>query len=206
MLKVIGCLDSIVPIVDAAAKGDEDSVRRVAADIKRLELEADSVKKTIRAQLTKSLLATVSRSEILALVKAQDDVADQCERVSYELSLRRTAFPAFIIDDAKALAAGVAAAAKPLGQVSRMLDESAARPDINPAAKAAPLLDEIEALVAKTENQRDTLLRRLFDREGEVPAIDLIFLLRFAEGAQKVSSKAENVADVLLRLIAETGK
>ncbi len=203
MLKVVSCLELVVPLVNAACDGDQSAVRDKAAGIKHLELEADSIKSAIRAQFSTSLLAAVARSEVLALVKAQDDVADQCERLSYELSLRNTRFAPFICGDARSLAGALATAAPLLSSIARMLDESGGRLDSEASKELSSLLSKLESSAAAAEPLADAVLHDLFSHESEVPVIDIIFLLRFAESAQKVSGKIQNVADVLARLISE---
>jgi|GEM_PF-1233535 len=203
MLKVVGCLKLIVPLADAFVALDEIRVRQLSSDIKRLEVEADEVKKAIRAQFTVSPLASVARSEVLALVKAQDDVADQCERLSYELSLRGTKVPSFLAGEIRALAAAVAAAAGPLSSAARFLDESGGRLSRPDAENVSSIVAEVEHATAEVEPLADSLLRTLFQREGDVDVLDVIFLLRFAEGARKISGKTENIGDVLFRLITE---
>jgi predicted phosphate transport protein (TIGR00153 family) len=203
MLKVIACLDLLNPLAAAATAGDHAAVKRIASDIKRLEEEADAVKKAIRAQFTTSVLASVARSEVMALVKAQDDVADQCQRLSYELSLRSTVIPAFVANDAKALASAVSAPSRPLGAASRILDEAGGRIEGGGARKVTALLEEIESLVAAVEPLESAFLGHLFEREGEQGALDVVFMLRYAEASGKVSGKIENVADVLARLVTE---
>ena len=203
MLKVIGCLELLNSLVAAAIAGDHATVRKIASDIKVLEEEADAVKKAIRAQFTTSVLASVARSEVMALVKAQDDVADECQRLSYELSLRPMVIPAFVANDAKALASAVSAPSRPLGSASRILDEAGGRVERGGAKKVTAFLEEIESLVAAVEPLESAFLGHLFEREGDQGALDVVFMLRFAEGLGKVSGKIENVADVLLRLATQ---
>ena len=205
LLKVIDALGLVVTLIDAAVKGDLAGVRAAASDISKLESEADAVKKAIRVQFTTSLLAAVSRSEVLALVKAQDDVIDECERLAYELSLRATRFPAFLADGAKAIAAGIAEARGPLSEVSRMLDASGGQVSGENTKKITALIDDIETLATKVGALEDSFLKRLFEREGEVEPLDAVFMLRFAERSEKVAGKIENVADVVSRLVMENG-
>ena len=203
LLKVTDCLAVVPRIVEAALQFDRPGVAQAAADMHRLETEADGLKNAIRMQFTTSILASVSRSELMALVKAQDDVADECDRLSHELDLRPTRFPAFLASDITGLAAKLASAARPLGDLSRLLDESGGRITPDTATKVNALLDEVQQIVSEVEPLDDGVLRRLFEREAEVAPLDVLFVMRFSEHTGKVAKKIENVADVLARLVAE---
>ncbi len=203
LLKVIGCLDLLPALADAAVKGDREGVDRAAREIHRLELEADAIKSAIRMQFTTSFLASVSRSELLALVKAQDDVADDCDRLAFELSVRPTRFPPHLADEITNLISKISGAGRPLGEVSRILDACGGRVCSADVAKVSPLLEDVMRLVGDAEPLYEGLLRRLFEREGESAPLDVFFVMRFAERAERAAGKIENVHDVLTRLVLE---
>lgn len=202
-LKVAECLGLVGGLAEAACRGDAAAVKATAGKLSRTESEADALKKAIRIHLTTSVFASVSRSEILALVKAQDDVADQCERLGYELSIRRTKFPAFLAKHVNDLAAKLASAGEPLSAISRMLDQTAGHLGKDEGRQVASLLEKTRKIVTRTEALRDRFLRRLFAREDEVEVLDAVFLMHFADRCDKAAGKIENVADVITRLIAE---
>lgn len=203
ILKVLDCLAALSPLVAAAADGDSEGVKRAAADIRRLEEEADAIKKAIRLRFTTSVLSAVTRSEVWALVKAQDDIADQCDGLAFDLAVRRTRFPDFLTDDARAFVGTLSAAIDPLSEISRILDESGARITAREREAIGPLIDKVERVAAGSLDVEKRFLSRLFEREKEAAVLDVVFLTRFAEGAQKVAGKIENVADILTRIIAE---
>ncbi|MCD6405358.1 MAG: DUF47 family protein [Planctomycetes bacterium] len=203
LLKVLDCLGMVGPLVEAACRGDAVALRKTASDLARIERQADRLKKAIRTQLTTSVFASVSRSEIMALVKAQDDVADQCERIAYELSIRRTDFPAFLAKNANALAAVLVQAAGPLGRASRILDKSGGHLGKGQAQEVGTFIEEIRTTLVEAESVRDRFLKKLFRHESEVEVLDAVFLMKFADRCDKAAGKVENVADILTRLITE---
>lgn len=200
LLKVLDCVNALGPIVAAAAQGDQDAVGRIQKDIHRLEEEADEIKSAIRLQYTTSFFASVSRSELLALVKAQDDVADECDRLAFSFSVRRTVFPAHIVPAAIDLASRVVAMGALLAEVSRTLDQSGAVSE-DVAGRVKPLLDDVHSRVAEIDPLYEGLLRGLFERETESTPLDVIFVMQFAERVDRVAKKIENTADVLERLV-----
>lgn len=203
MLKVLECVESFEPLVDAALRSDRDAVNAAAGRIRGLEIEADDIKKAIRGQFTMSILASVSRSELMALTKAQDDVADECERIAFELSVRPTRFPDFLADNVRAFASETAAAARPLADVSRTLDESGGHLSSDDARRVDALLEKARGNIDRAETLYDGMLRSLFAREREMDALDVIFVMRFAEHTDRLAKKVENVLDVLTRLVTE---
>jgi len=204
LLKVIECLEVLGPLVDAAARGEMQATAAAADDIRRLETEADEIKRAIRMQMTTSIFASVSRSEVMALTKAQDDVADECYKVAFELSVRKTEFPDFLTEDAGMLVEKITVSAKPLAEVSRRLDQSQGRLSGKDSEALRELLEKARASVEAVEPVYDKLLRDLFKREDALRPLDVIFIMRFAEYADRVAKKVENVIDVLTRLVTET--
>lgn len=203
ILKVTACLEKVKPLVAAAVEGDQKSVERIGSEITKIEKEADELKTGIREQLTTSVFASASRSEILSLVKIQDDLADRCERLGYELRIRRTTFPSFIADAAKTLAEKLSSASAPLADILRVLDESGASLHGSAEETVEKRLEETRGIVVECEEIRDRLLRDLFAREDEVEPIDVYFMMRFAEHFDRMGGEIENVADIVTRLVAE---
>ena len=203
ILKVLQCVERLPALVEAAASGDRDAADREASQIRRFEVEADEVKKAIRSQFTTSILAASSRGELMSLVKAQDDVADECDRFAFELTVRGTRFPDFLAGDVRELVARIASTRAPLAEVSRILDESGGRPSSDAAARVDSLLDEARRAIDEVDPLYDRLLRALFAREVDIRPLDVVFIMRLAEHADRVAKKVENVLDVLSRIVAE---
>jgi hypothetical protein len=203
VLKVLQCIELLPSLIDAALAGDREAAARAAGDIRRLEVEADEVKKAIRSQFTTSILAAVSRGELMSLVKAQDDVADECDRFAFELSVRATRFPDFLAEDVRALVSRIVSTRGPLVEVSRILDESGGRPSSDAAARVDALLEDARRSVDDAEPIYDRLLRALFAREADLPPLDVVFIMRLAEHADRIVKKIENVLDVLSRITTE---
>lgn len=204
LLKVLDCIGALPRVVGAAISGDRAAVSEAAKEMHRLEFEADNLKNAIRMQFTTSIFASVNRSELLALVKAQDDVADECDRLAHELDLRPTRFPSFLEADVTALVDKIASVAKPLSELSRLLDQSGGRINKDLEGRLNALLDDVQRIVTDVEPIDERLMRLLFEREGEMAPLDVVFVVRFAEHAGKVAKKLENAADVLSRLVMET--
>jgi len=203
LLKVIDCVNALAPLVDAAVKGDSDSTARIAHDVHRWEEEADEIKSAIRSQYTMSFFASVSRSELMSLVKAQDDVADECDRLTFELSVRRTRFPEHIVAPFVDLIARLVSMAAPLSQASRTLDEAGGSVTANVVSTVTPLLDELRKAISEVDPLYEGLLRQLFAREAESNSLDVMYVMHLAGHADKIAKKTENVVDVLARLVEE---
>jgi len=199
---VVDCLGMIPGLVKAAAAGDRERLESAAADLSGIEQEADALKKELRSRLSTSIFASVSRSEIMVLVKTQDDVADRCERLGDELAVRETTFPEFLREDAVSMAETAARSASPLAEMLRLLDSSGASLSRKESAKLAELLDGIRDIVADVEITRDRFLRSLFSRENEVGALDAVFLMRFAQHVGEIAGEIENVVDIISRFVA----
>jgi len=91
MERVAACVDKTVEMFGAFARGDFEQVERLASTISRLEHEADQVKHDIQDHLPKGMFLPVDRARVLEILSTQDNLADKCENVAVQLTLKRLA-------------------------------------------------------------------------------------------------------------------
>ena len=202
MLKVQDCLSLLEPLMLSFTKLEFNAARRYAYDIHQREGEADAIKNEIRAGLSHSIFTAVERTEMLLLLKAQDDISDNCERVAAFVEIRETAvWPELAVDFIR-LAEQVASVGRMLGQVEKKLKdlEGTAYPH-GEMEKVAALLDRVQQGEHDTGSLQQALLRRLFENEKRVDPVSVIFLMQIAQQLSKIVGAAENTADVLGRMI-----
>lgn len=91
MEQVTACVDKTVEMFGAFSRGDFEQVERLAAVISQLEHEADQVKHDIQDHLPKGMFLPVDRARILEILSTQDNIADKCENMAVQLTLKRLA-------------------------------------------------------------------------------------------------------------------
>lgn len=89
MEKVSSCIDSTLEMFEAFGRGDHEQVEHLAKVISQLEHEADQVKHDIQDHLPKGMFLPIDRARILEILSTQDNIADKCENMAVQLTLKR---------------------------------------------------------------------------------------------------------------------
>jgi len=201
-LKVRACTSRLEPLLEAFAAGERKELRGRVHEMRRLEGEADTIKQEIRASLSGSIFSSVSRAEVILLVKTMDNVADECERLANLLLVRRTSVPPELVAGLRELQREVAATVEAMAGVTGALHDAEGRA---PSSGQARRIIEAINRVARREHEADRhegrFMKALFAIEERLGPIDVIFLMRAAETLGRVADHAENTADVLRRLV-----
>ena len=89
----LDCVKQLVIYCEAAQRGDWKKAEKVQEEIVRLEEVADDIKMEVRMNLPRGLWMSVSRADLLDLVRIQDAMANETKDIA-GLSLgRNLAFP-----------------------------------------------------------------------------------------------------------------
>jgi len=203
MVKVRDGAARVVPMLEAFVRGDRAEVAALSAAVTRLEREADHIKNDIREQLSTSLFTAVERAEVMQLLKAQDDIADNTEALALLLDARATPVPDGLREGFVAVAHKVrdcvtllAGAVEQLGR----LPEAELGPEESTAALQAAT--EVSRTCEAVEEGAHALLKHLFGAEGQLDPVSVLLLAQVAHELAQVAKKAENSAEVLARLVA----
>ena len=89
MEHVGACVEKTVEMFTAFIRGDHAQVEKLAAVISQLEHEADQVKHDIQDHLPKGLFLPVDRARILEILSTQDNIADKCENMAVQVTLKK---------------------------------------------------------------------------------------------------------------------
>jgi len=99
MQDVNGCVIKVKEIFEALAKGDNNSVARIAEEISKQEARADTTKNELRNHLPGGLFMPISKSALLEILSLQDDIADDCEDIGILLTLKELTLKEVFKDD-----------------------------------------------------------------------------------------------------------
>ena len=188
----------------ASADEDWDGLKQVYKDIVTSEREADKKKRSVRRHLPKSLFLPVPRSDLLALVGLQDQVANTAKDISGLMVGRQMRFPepmqAGIID----LVAACAATSNPALKAIQELDELL---EVGFSGREVKLVENMLKDLGKLEGRTDKLgiaLRgKLFKLEEELPPVTVMFYYRILTLLGTLADDAESVGDRLQILMAK---
>ena len=197
------CVAKLPKYFEAAQAGQWERARKTQEDIAALESAADDLKGAVRKNLPRGLWMSVSRTDLLELVRMQDKMANDTKDV-VGLSLgRQLAFPkqlkkpldkyiATVVDSAHA-AVAVVSATRDLARAAFGARQIKA---ISSRAVA------VERLERKSDDLQSKLRAKLMAHEEKLSPIDAMFLYQLllqigeiADSAEKVAHRAQIIAN-----------
>jgi predicted phosphate transport protein (TIGR00153 family) len=201
-LKVQQCVERLPDLVKHLVSGDWDSLDAAAAELDRLEGQADDIKREIRGHLSSSLFSSVERAETLELTHRLDNVADACQDCGKLMCMRRTPVPAALAPGFGRLGQLLVGATARLGAVAARL--AGTGEDKATRAKLHELVEELAAISHvehECDEEQHALQRELFAMEGGLGAMDIIFLMNMIRELGEVADELENASDSLTRVL-----
>ena len=167
----------------------------VREEICRFEGLADELKQDVRSNLPRGLWMSVSRADLLELVRVQDKMANGVKEVSGISLGRQLAFPA-------AMTSEVADFIDVVVQVSRVVVKIiGATRELSRSAfgtrQTNVILDfvsQVEADERRSDEMQAILRARLREHETELSAVDAIFLYQLLSAIGDIADNAEKVA------------
>ena len=192
------CVDCVerLPLYFAEAQANRwGRASDVREEICRFEGLADELKQDVRGNLPRGLWMSVSRADLLELVRVQDKMANGVKEVSGISLGRQLAFPA-------AMTSEVADFIDVVVQVSRVVVKIiGATRELSRSAfgtrQTNVILDfvsEVEADERRSDEMQAGLRARLKQHEAELSAVDAIFLYQLLSAIGDIADNAEKVA------------
>ena len=192
------CVDCVerLPLYFAEAQANRwGRANDVREEICRFEGLADELKQDVRSNLPRGLWMSVSRADLLELVRVQDKMANGVKEVSGISLGRQLAFPA-------AMTSEVADFIDVVVQVSRVVVKIiGATRELSRSAfgtrQTNVILDfvsQVEADERRSDEMQATLRARLREYEAELFAVDAIFLYQLRAAIGDIADNAEKVA------------
>ena len=192
------CVDCVerLPLYFAEAQANRwGRASDVREEICRFEGLADELKQDVRSNLPRGLWMSVSRADLLELVRVQDKMANGVKEVSGISLGRQLAFPA-------AMTSEVADFIDVVVQVSRVVVKIiGATRELSRSAfgtrQTNVILDfvsQVEADERRSDEMQAALRARLKEHEAELSAVDAIFLYQLLSAIGDIANNAEKVA------------
>jgi uncharacterized protein len=201
MLKVQECAARLPVLMDAYLKGDGAAVTGLVAEVTKLEDEADIIKREIREELSQSMFTAVQRGEVMHLLKAQDDVADDCLDVARWFDVRFIAMPAPLQKPLRDLCDNAVRVTGILADTTERLGASFG--GAGGGGEDAGLHDSAEAVrQARHDVEREAheVTKLVFAFESTLRAMGIFVLSQIVRGLGQAAESAENAADCIVRL------
>ena len=199
------CLDCVKKLNDyfeAAQAGKWQRAEKIQGEIVKLEAIADGLKMDVRVNLPKGLWMSVSRADLLELVRVQDKMANETKDI-VGLSLgRHMAFPNKLDEQLFSYIATVTEAvekAVELVAATRQLSRTAF--GVQQVKAIAAKCVAVEHLERHSDEMQAPLRAMLRAQEDSISPVDAIFLYQLlskigeiANHAEKISHRAQIIA------------
>lgn len=205
MRAVFLCICSLPPLFEALFEGEREKVLECAAQISKLETEADKMKSTFRLNMPKTLLLPVDRKDLLSLMADQDSLADLSEEIGKIFTYRDMEVPKTLKPFIDELLEGTVEIS---GDAKTMIEELDELVEVGFGGdRELEKVRNIISGVRNSEHNIDMILTRtrqaLFAIEGELKPVDVMFWYRIIELLGSISDQAENMADRLLLFLSK---
>ena len=197
------CVAKLPEYFEAAQAGQWERARKVQEDIAALESAADDLKGAVRKNLPRGLWMSVSRMDLLELVRIQDKMANETKDV-VGLSLgRQLAFPKQLEKSlGKYIATVVDSANAAVAVVSATRDVARAAFGAREIKAISSRAVAVERLERKSDDLESKLRAKLMAHEEKLSPIHAMFLYQLllqigeiADSAEKVSHRAQIIAN-----------
>lgn len=203
MAKVSECLDVFSRAQTAYTDGNFDLIEAFAEEVETLEHEADIIKESIKRSISRSIFASSSRGDLLALIHKSDDIADACQDVVRFLTLHRMKIPGEISGKITALKDKTVETGAVLDRaiaLAAMYEEQELLPAR--AGEIYRMLDRVKRGEWETDELQISLVREVFSTCGDSSTPDFFFLMNLGRRLVVIADHMENVADGLQGLIS----
>ena len=197
------CVAKLPKYFEAAQAGQWERARKTQEDIAALESAADDLKGAVRKNLPRGLWMSVSRTDLLELVRMQDKMANDTKDV-VGLSLgRQLAFPKQLEKSlGKYIATVVDSAHAAVAVVSATRDLTRAAFGARQIKAISSRAVAVERLERKSDDLQSKLRAKLMAHEEKLSPIDAMFLYQLllqmgeiADSAEKVAHRAQIIAN-----------
>lgn len=205
LLKTLDCLECVEKLLKTFVKGDAQKVERFYRRVYKLEDEADAIKSTIRTRLPHTFFSAVERSEIMTVLKIQDNVADRALHLAKTLAMRKTVVP-------EKLAKGIIEIAAKIGLVHEIfsdevlrayetLEKGIARKD---ASGIAASFENVHKQIGIVEADIEKFQVKMLSSEKQMDPVTVFFLIRITDGILAVTHELSNTVEAVDGIVSIT--
>lgn len=201
MSMVHECVSLFPDFYDAVQAEDWDNATLLAKRIRETETEADLLKRKIQIKLHGDLYLPVPRSDILALLLVQDNIANLTEDLAGLMLNRRMVFPEEIQKDMREMILHMVVTCNKAKEVSSELKdlfEAGFEGVVLKLLKEA--VDGLDALENEADKMQAKVRQAIFAIEKDHPPIDVYFWYQFVHEMSSLVDWAQRVGAQLLIL------
>lgn len=197
------CFLELPALFDALISGDKTALNEQKEKIFSKESEADDLKHELRAHLPKSLFMPVDRRDLIALLDAQDSIANTAQDIAGMMITRDMSVPKGMEEPLRAFLQRCIDTCSQAVTVIEELDELIEMGFRgNEASSVEEMLEKLNTLEDQTDEMGIALTHSLFEIEDELKPISVMFWYQMLQWIGDLADNAELVGDRMRLLIA----
>lgn len=201
---VLECVRELIPFFEAVSMKDEIRTVEIQKKISKLENDADKLKRDLRQHLPTGLLMPVPRSDLLEIVRLQDQIANIAKDIAGIMVGRNMAFPdnmgKLFIEYLTRCVEAVEQADKTVNELDELVETGFGGSEVDLVKSMVQKLDHIEA---DTDKIQVKIRATLFKIEKNLPPVDVMFLYRIIEWIGDIADQAQRVGSRLEIMLAK---
>ena len=203
MAQIQGCVGGLSKFLGASMQQDWAAAEQHHQEVLSAKQAADSIKREIRNHLPRSLLLPIARSDLLELLRIQDDIGFRCKQIAEMVLLRKLVVPA-------ALSSGFAAYAEATLNLTKLAQKTINELDElletgfegREAELVEALVQQLEDMEQQSESGQWQLLSQLVAQEESLPPVEAIFLHKLVDSIGDIAHLARKAGSRLLMFMS----
>lgn len=204
MKKALEASELVYEFFVALLANDQAGVERYHHAVCDAEHEADKLKQELRLQLSEGLFMSMSRTDILSLLKAQEVIANLSLKIVSVVYGRQMVIPESFSKEllryVRRSVDAVHQAHKAVSKVSELMEIGFKGREVEKIQTLTARLDDIQEEV---DDMHIALRKQLYQIESSLAPIDAIFLYQLLLYVGKLATKAEEVGERVMLLPAK---
>jgi len=191
----VDCVERLPLYFQEVQSGRWARAEEVREEICRFEGLADELKQDVRSNLPRGLWMSVSRADLLELVRVQDKMANGVKEVSGISLGRQLAFPSPLTEDLNEFVDVVVAVSRSVVKIigaTRELSRSAF--GTRQTNVILDFVSQVEAGERRSDDMQAALRARVREHEVDLPPVDAMFLYQLLAAIGEIADNAEKVA------------
>ena len=191
----VDCVERLPLYFQEVQTGRWARAEEVREEICRFEGLADELKQDVRSNLPRGLWMSVSRADLLELVRVQDKMANGVKEVSGISLGRQLAFPSPLTEDLNEFVDVVVAVSRSVVKIigaTRELSRSAF--GTRQTNVILDFVSQVEAGERRSDDMQAALRARVREHEVDLPPVDAMFLYQLLAAIGEIADNAEKVA------------
>ena len=191
----VDCVERLPLYFQEVQTGRWARAEEVREEICRFEGLADELKQDVRSNLPRGLWMSVSRADLLELVRVQDKMANGVKEVSGISLGRQLAFPSPLTEDLNEFVDVVVAVSRSVVKIigaTRELSRSAF--GTRQTNAILDFVSQVEAGERRSDDMQAALRARVREHEVDLPPVDAMFLYQLLAAIGEIADNAEKVA------------